>query len=148
MSFPNRNHGFSLVELLVVVLILAILMAVAMPAYKNHGTKVKRGEGKAVLMAATQAMERCYSRENNYKDCEDDVFPMFSDHNNYVVKPEVLEENKYKLVADLNTDLEMKPPPNQFRRDAASAGGCGHFWIEQDGSRGIQNQNLEVSDCW
>src|SRR5690625_6234539 len=66
MNLSNSSRGFSLVELLVAVLIVAILMAVAIPSYQKHVVKTKRAEATANLMSTAQALERCYSRNSGY----------------------------------------------------------------------------------
>lgn len=55
----NRNHrrGFTLVELLVVVLILAILMAVAMPLYLSAVTDAQRKTCRANMQTIANAVQ-------------------------------------------------------------------------------------------
>src|SRR5690625_648531 len=128
MSFPNRNHGFSLVELLVVVLVLAILMAVAMPGYQKHAVKTKRAEATAILMSTAQALERCYSRNSSYlneddKKCEiarnlggegEDVL---SETGIYLVKGDI-ERTRFKLTATpQNTNKKGEADLQKDRED-------------------------------
>ena len=42
---PKRNSGFTLIELMIVIAILAILMAIAVPAYQNYSIRAKVSEG-------------------------------------------------------------------------------------------------------
>lgn len=54
----NRDIGFSLVELMIVVAIIAIIAAFAYPSYKNSVIKTKRAELKAELETITQDIEK------------------------------------------------------------------------------------------
>ena len=63
----GRYSGFTLVELLVVVVIIAVLVTVAYPSYRDHILKAKRAEGRAALLKAGQLLERYYSDRNTYE---------------------------------------------------------------------------------
>lgn len=64
-SKTNRpSTGFTIIEVLVVVAILGILAAIAIPQYTKYVTNARRADGKSALVSAAQAMERYYT--NNY----------------------------------------------------------------------------------
>ena len=61
----GRNlSGFTLIELMIAVAIIAILVAVAVPAYEEYITKARRSDAKTTLVAFAGAMER-HSIDNN-----------------------------------------------------------------------------------
>lgn len=64
MSKRSRSPaGFTLIELMIAMAIMAILVAVAYPAYRDQVNKGRRADAQAVLMEATQFLER-YSALN------------------------------------------------------------------------------------
>ena len=50
MKHANRKWGFSLVELMIVVAIVAILVALALPSYTRYVRKANRGEAQSLLL--------------------------------------------------------------------------------------------------
>ena len=50
----KKPKGFSLLELMIVVVVVAILSAVAYPSYQAHIAASRRAEARAVLMEAAQ----------------------------------------------------------------------------------------------
>ena len=62
----HSAHGFSLIELLIVIVIVSILTAAATMSYQNSVRKARRGDAKASLMELAQLMERNYTESNRY----------------------------------------------------------------------------------
>ncbi|WP_223621221.1 type IV pilin protein [Lysobacter sp. ESA13C] len=60
------QRGFTLLELMVVVAIIGILVGIAVPTYQDSVRKSRRGQAKADLAEAAQAMERFYTMRNTY----------------------------------------------------------------------------------
>jgi len=62
----NRQRGFTLIELMVVVAIVGILAAIAYPSYKQHVLKTHRRAAQACLLELAQWMERYYTNRMTY----------------------------------------------------------------------------------
>ena len=62
----GSNKGFTLIELMIVVAIIGILAAIALPAYQDSVRKGKRADGKASLTALANTLERCYTQYGSY----------------------------------------------------------------------------------
>jgi type IV pilus assembly protein PilE len=60
------QNGFTLIELMIVVVVVAVLSSLAYPSYQEFVAKAKRTEGKAALLDAAQALERHFTNYNTY----------------------------------------------------------------------------------
>lgn len=67
MSRPSQA-GFTLLEILIVVAILGILVAVALPAYNQSVLRSGRAEAKGELLQVAADQERYFSSFNTYID--------------------------------------------------------------------------------
>lgn len=56
MTSPNKSNGFTLIELMIVVAIIGLLAAIAIPAYQDYTTRAKVGEGLSIATGAKVAV--------------------------------------------------------------------------------------------
>jgi type IV pilus assembly protein PilE len=63
-----RSRGFSLIELMIAVAILAIIISIALPGFLDSIRKGRRSEGFAALAAVQQAQERWRGANAVYAD--------------------------------------------------------------------------------
>ena len=68
-----KNQAFTLIEILVVVLIIGILAAVALPQYQKAVVKSRYNTMKNMAKSIAQAEEAYYLRENAYTINEEDL---------------------------------------------------------------------------
>jgi type IV pilus assembly protein PilE len=66
MKQTGMQRGFTLVELMIAVTILAIVAAIAVPSYRNSTLKSKRQNGIQCLVELQKRMEDYYGRNNQY----------------------------------------------------------------------------------
>ena len=57
----NKQHGVTLIELMIVVAIVAILAAVAIPAYQTQGERARRADGTSELTRIMDLQERFFA---------------------------------------------------------------------------------------
>jgi type IV pilus assembly protein PilE len=62
----DTRHGFTLVELMVVLAVLGILAALAYPNYCQHVVRTRRTEAQVALQALMQQQERYFTQHNRY----------------------------------------------------------------------------------
>jgi len=65
----KSEHGFTLMELLITMVILAILVAVAVPSYMAQAQKSRRTDGASSLGRASMVMESCRADLATYTGC-------------------------------------------------------------------------------
>lgn len=62
----NKSSGFSLIELMVVVVIIGILASVAVPSYNAYVENGRRAEGKAFALDIASRQERYFTQYSSY----------------------------------------------------------------------------------
>lgn len=63
----DRAHGFSLIEVMIVLAVIGILATIAYPSYQDSIRKSRRTAAKGDLSQLAQFMERIYTENNTYK---------------------------------------------------------------------------------
>lgn len=66
----NKNKGFTLIELMIVVAIIGILAAIALPAYQNYTQKARFTEITNATAAAKTAVEICFQTTGAVAGCD------------------------------------------------------------------------------
>ncbi len=140
---PLRGSGFTLIELLVAIAILAIVVAVAIPAYTNQVTRTNRAEGKALVMNTAQALERCYTRFSSYLATDGCTvsFPIESENGWYSITAA-----SSNLTAT-TFSIAAVPQGAQATRDTQ----CGNFILNEQGRRDISSTPGDaglIRECW
>lgn len=133
----SKQHGVTLIELMIVVAVVAILAAIAYPSYRNQIMRSHRTEAKAALLNIQVAQEKYFLQNNSYGSLAQ------------------LGAASLGLTASNTTasGYYLVSLPTQtatgYQANADAQGGqsddthCATFTINQAGTRGATN-----TDCW
>jgi type IV pilus assembly protein PilE len=69
-AYRPRARGFTLIELMIALGVVAILAAIAIPQYNRYAYRARRTDGQKLLMAIANAEERYYAQQNKYADLQ------------------------------------------------------------------------------
>ncbi len=62
----RRSAGFTLIELMIVVAVIAILIALALPQYNEHIVRTRRADCETVMQSYANALQRKYTIDFTY----------------------------------------------------------------------------------
>ncbi len=153
--FPRRANGFTLIELMVVVAVVAILAAIALPSYQESVRRSKRTEAQAVLMQAAQYMQRFYSANDRYTLTAGTTTAETAQSSAGVsMLPAALRQSPASGGAYTIAVLARDTPPSYSltatRAGSMEADKCGTLVINSLGVKSVASQatGITAADCW
>jgi len=123
----------TLIELIIVLAVMGILLATAVPSYRNYTLRVHRTEAIRMLLQASMCQERLIASRGSYDTS--------------LCKP-ASEQQRYQL--------SYNSPESQGRSYVAMAvptgaqldDPCGSLSLDQSGARGVSASNVSTEKCW
>jgi len=61
-----RQSGFTLIEIMIVIVIIGVLVAIALPSYRDKVIRSHRADGKTAIMQCAVKQERQFTKRNKY----------------------------------------------------------------------------------
>ena len=104
----NQNKGFTLLEIIIVIIIVGVLASLALPRFFNTVEYSRSTEAFASMAALRGSMERCYLQSGNMASCTnvstlDVEDPQNSPNNHFTYSLAQSASNAYSIVASRNT---------------------------------------------
>lgn len=134
------SAGFTLIELIVVVTIISILAAIAIPNYSEHVLRGARAEAKTQLLQLAQWQERFRTENNRYAESADVPAGLLA------VRAGGSGAVRYNIAVD-------RPTSQTFTLTARRSGSvatdvCGDFTLTSAGVQGAANNTRPAAECW
>jgi type IV pilus assembly protein PilE len=144
-------RGFTLIELMITVAIVAILAAVALPSYQSYVMRSKRADAKNALLDLASREERYFSIYNQYTN--NPVLLGYGTGATFPIQVVISGSSNYEL------DLVGTPTATAFTAKATPKGGqtkdttCYEYRLTQQGTRSNWSAaNAAItsgtSGCW
>jgi type IV pilus assembly protein PilE len=150
----TRTQGFTLIELMIVIAVIGILAAIALPSYNRYVLRSHRAEAKNMLMATAQRLEQNYTLSGSYAQTQGSAVP---DINTATITAWGFGQTPLNGPARYNiTFAAGNPTAITFVLLATPVGGqaadtCGVLLLDNrnlKGANGQNNRNQVTRECW
>ena len=164
-SSVRRRHrlgmaGFTLIEVMITVAIVAILAAVAYPSYLDQVRRGNRAEARTALMENAQFLERNYTVNSCYHRTDAGCATTTANVTLPLAQAPATGTAKYNITADYDLDVAACARGDCFTLSAAPTGSmtgdpCGSLTLTHTGVRGADDYDGngtadadDVMSCW
>jgi len=138
----KKSTGFTLIEMMVTVAIVAVLASIAYPSYRKQIQRSNRAEARVALMQIQVAQEKFFLQHNRYADTSE-MSPAPTATPPGLGIAAITPAGHYDIVLrrPTTTTYEAEATPRGPQADDAS---CALFRVNQTGTR----YPATTSGCW
>lgn len=131
----NRIAGFTLIELMIVVVVIGVLATIAVPSYRQYSIRAQRTEAKSALLQLAANQERFYTRNGNtyVTDLASINMSATTEGNRYVLRVTSADASAFTATATATARM-------------ADDADCQVFTINSEGQRTASPDPR--GDCW
>ena len=149
----GRSRGYTLIELMIVVTVLGILTALAVPSYLNYVTESARSDAMISLTTMAARQELFFSNNGQYALMVAQLGYPPPDPSSPLGNNQVMSEEQYYIISTLS----CIPPRNDCFQLAAEAENdvalkdteCARFELDSFGRRRAKTiGSVATDDCW
>jgi type IV pilus assembly protein PilE len=141
MAMQERTRGFTLIELMIALVIVAILAGIAVPSYRNFVLRSHRIEATAALLKVAAAQEKFYLQNNTYTTNVGDVSGLAFTDTDSTDKFDT--ENAWYEIKVTAADDEAFTLTATAKGDQTNDSDCTSFGLESSGKK-----TASTDKCW
>lgn len=143
MEQPKNNiKGFTLIELMIVVAIIAIIAGIAYPSYMESVMRSNRADAKVEINDVAQRLQRCFTLYNDYTHSNCTVHGQLTGGNK-ITSDEGFYELSLTAVSATTYTLTASPVAG---RTQAKDSKCKSFTMTHTGAQGATGD--DTTQCW
>lgn len=141
----RANSGFTLVEVAVVLAILGLLSALALPSYRESVRKSHRADAHISLSSLATQQEKFYFRGSTYADDFSDIVAGLPANTRSIDS----NEGYYTITLSASTDLRSWSMTAAAQGDQLDDIDCNEITLNSFGAKTARDWRGDVSDaCW
>lgn len=143
LSQRRKAGGFTLIEVMIVVAVIAILAAIALPSYQEYIRRGNRAEARASLLQAAQWLERVATSTGTYLSTKN--------VGNFPGELKTVPSKTYAVSLGGTDDAGSMFTLSAIPQGSQVADKCGTLTLNQAGARSVTvagaSEDLKA-ECW
>jgi type IV pilus assembly protein PilE len=146
----NKQNGFTLIELMIVIAIVGVLAGIAYPSYQDSVVKSRRADAKAALLELSVFMERLYTATGCYNPgATDKVCGDANDAAPTLPAKSCTAPNSCTAYYDLGVVATASTFTLTATTKSNTADKCGSLSLNNMGVKAVSNSyGYTVANCW